>query len=491
MKGHCIRSLKMLLSCNIESLHDDCFEGSTDENYIFRDVFFGHGDGRGTKSCLVTGAITFENDERSPKNISFRSDSDNSVMTSQLDSIQCSTSEEFASLTRNGPDIEVKRRKVSSEGHSVTKPVKPSKPRWKDSSFIELDKDELLFVTPKDSTMDPKPLLRYYTYSLLKSAGWLIGRRNRITHCKGRGEYVFKSPEGRPIREFYRAWNMCGHELVQDSKYDCVRDDIKWTNFPQFQSDLSNALTKVKELINSKTVTDLAHCWYLLDPFAKMVFIDKSLTCLKEGKEVKGKRSLVNVSYLKKQKAKMKKKGNCHIKDDDLLLSAIFSNRSTPTKKNSRVPKVVRKYNTTLGVRTVLSWLINLGVIHINEVIQYRNPQDDTVMKHGLVTQNGILCRCCKKVFCVSEFKNHVGFSMDNNTTCLNLFMESGKSFTLCQLEAWSTEYKLRKNATRDVQVAVDQSDDTCGLCGDGGELICCDNCPSTFHQTCLSTQVG
>lgn len=304
MKGHCIRSLKMLLSCNIESLHDDCFEGSTDENYIFRDVFFGHGDGRGTKSCLVTGAITFENDERSPKNISFRSDSDNSVMTSQLDSIQCSTSEEFASLTRNGPDIEVKRRKVSSEGHSVTKPVKPSKPRWKDSSFIELDKDELLFVTPKDSTMDPKPLLRYYTYSLLKSAGWLIGRRNRITHCKGRGEYVFKSPEGRPIREFYRAWNMCGHELVQDSKYDCVRDDIKWTNFPQFQSDLSNALTKVKELINSKTVTDLAHCWYLLDPFAKMVFIDKSLTCLKEGKEVKGKRSLVNVSYLKNRKQK-------------------------------------------------------------------------------------------------------------------------------------------------------------------------------------------
>lgn len=490
MKGHCINSLKLLLSCNIEDLHDDCFEGSMDDKHIFREVFFGHEDSSSTKKCPVTGPITFQNDKNFPKHISCHSDSDNSVMTSQQDSLQCSTSEEFASSTRNVSDVEVKRRKVSPEELSVTKPVKSSKPRWKDSSFIELDKDELLFVPPKDSTIDPKPLLRYYTYSLLKSAGWLIGRRNRITHCKGRGEYVFKSPEGRPIREFHRAWNLCGHNLVQDANYKSIRDDIKWTNFTQFQSDLLNVLTEVKELINSSTVTDLAHCWYLLDPFAKVVFIDKSLTYLKEGKEVKGKRSVVSGSYSKKQKTKKGKKGNCHLRDDDLLLSAIFSNRSITTKRNSPVPKVVKKYDNALGVRTVLSWLINLGVIRVNEVIQYRNPQDDTVVKHGLVTQNGILCMCCKKVLCVSEFKNHASLNLFNmKNTCLNLFMESGKSFTLCQLEAWSTEYKVRKNAMRTVQVAIDQYDDTCGLCGDGGELICCDNCPSTFHQGCLSTQ--
>ncbi|KAL7616739.1 hypothetical protein Lser_V15G01460 [Lactuca serriola] len=68
--------------------------------------------------------------------------------------------------------------------------------------------------------------------------------------------------------------------------------------------------------------------------------------------------------------------------------------------------------------------------------------------------------------------------------------MGSGKSFTLCQLEAWLAEYKVRRGATRTVEVEeIDDNDDSCGLCGDGGELICCDNCPSTSHLTCLCVQ--
>nr|KAJ0226969.1 hypothetical protein LSAT_V11C100015700 [Lactuca sativa] len=63
-------------------------------------------------------------------------------------------------------------------------------------------------------------------------------------------------------------------------------------------------------------------------------------------------------------------------------------------------------------------------------------------------------------------------------------------SFTLCQLEAWLAEYKVRRGATRTVEVEeIDDNDDSCGLCGDGGELICCDNCPSTSHLTCLCVQ--
>lgn len=539
MKGHYIKSLKML-SHGINDLHDDGFEGSVSENHIFREVFFGHESSKSdgiSKKYDVTGAINFENDKRIPKDMSLCSDSGSSVMTNQEDfqnikedSGQGGMSEEFALFTSYAHDIEVNRRKVSPEEHFETKtypekvvnssisskvgnlksndqktydlskvippPVQLSKKRWKDSSFIELDKDELL-IPPKVSSTNPKPTLRYYTYCLLKAAGWLIGRRNRKKH----GEYFFKTPEGRPIREFRRSWNMCGQKLVKDARYIGVCNGTRWTGLTHFWSDLSKALTEVEKLRNLGTTTALAHWWYLLDPFAKVVFIDRSLRYLKQGKEVKAVRSVVNHSGSSKSNKRQKeKKVNCHLKDDDILFSAISTNRST----NKRLG-VKRKYKSKkgscrllpsssgkisgLGVRTVLSRLIDLAVIRVNEVIQYRNPQDDSLVKHGVVTLNGILCQCCKEVLSVSEFKNHAGFGM--KCSCLNLFMESGKSFTSCQLEAWSTEYKIRKGTKGVVQVyGIDQSDDSCGLCGDGGELICCDNCLSTFHQECLSTEV-
>ncbi|GFS31499.1 acyl-CoA N-acyltransferase with RING/FYVE/PHD-type zinc finger protein [Actinidia rufa] len=204
----------------------------------------------------------------------------------------------------------------------------------------------------------------------------------------------------------------------------------------------------------------------------------------------------------------------CQLKDDDLLISAVIKNKTfrSTTKLSTRKNKILRKSKNQrgscrllprsmgkggkhmegkwfiFGVRTVLSWLIESGVVSFNEVIQYRNSKDDAVVKHGLVTRDGILCKCCSKVLSVSEFKIHAGFRL--NRPCLNLVMESGKLFTLCQLEAWSAEYKARKSATRSVQDdEMDQNDDSCGLCGDGGELICCDNCPSTFHQACLHVQ--
>ncbi|PKA56842.1 putative zinc finger protein [Apostasia shenzhenica] len=135
--------------------------------------------------------------------------------------------------------------------------------------------------------------------------------------------------------------------------------------------------------------------------------------------------------------------------------------------------------------RTVLSWLVKMDVISVNDTIQCHNPRNNKVAKEGRVINGGILCNCCQKIFCVTKFRQHAGFRVQNPS--LNLFLESGKPYILCQLQAWSAEYKLRKDAEKTMEVQdTDENDDTCRHCGDGGELICCDGCPSSYHQACL-----
>ncbi|XP_022717257.1 increased DNA methylation 1 [Durio zibethinus] len=234
-----------------------------------------------------------------------------------------------------------------------------------------------------------------------------------------------------------------------------------------------------------------------------------------EKKGLKFKRICGNLDGSKNRQKKSTKR---QIQDDDLLVSAIIRNKDLSlgaTRSKLKAPKI-RSWNKlkrkkghckllpqgtgkgvkhiteinlfNFGSRTVLSWLILAGVISLNDVIQYRNPKDDSIIKDGFVSWHGITCKCCNRVLSVSEFKIHAGFKFSR--PCLNLFMESGKPFTLCQLQAWSAEYKIRKYGTQKVETDKnDQNDDSCGLCGDGGELICCDNCPSAFHLACLSMQ--
>uniref|UniRef100_A0A1J3GNJ1 Autoimmune regulator n=1 Tax=Noccaea caerulescens TaxID=107243 RepID=A0A1J3GNJ1_NOCCA len=216
------------------------------------------------------------------------------------------------------------------------------------------------------------------------------------------------------------------------------------------------------------------------------------------------------------KKGRKKARKHCNQDDDDLFKTkgkGGCASRSSQKKKAQKSKARMKKRNnrgwcrllprstsneekqvsqgnwSTLGPRTVLSWLIFAKVISRDEVIQLRDPDDDTVVKTGLVTKDGVLCTCCNKTISLSEFKNHAGFNQ--NCPCLNLFMGSGKPFASCQLEAWYAEYKARRNGSRPEEASDDDpNDDSCGICGDGGELICCDNCPSTFHQACLAMKV-
>ncbi|CAL5070956.1 unnamed protein product [Urochloa decumbens] len=212
--------------------------------------------------------------------------------------------------------------------------------------------------------------------------------------------------------------------------------------------------------------------------------------------------------YMKKRPRELR------ISDDDLLITAIVKNKDLVSchkfvagfsgakkfkklKSHKKCNKLLSKTGKSgtnllggkrvcLAQKTVICWLIATGFLTVKDMIQYQDPKSNKVVKDGLVTWEGIVCNCCKKNLSVSDFMAHAGCS--NPKSSLSLFLESGKSYTLCLVEAWSAEFMSRKsNACGRKVEAIDENDDTCGFCGDGGELLCCDNCPSTYHQACLS----
>ncbi|CAH2038851.1 unnamed protein product [Thlaspi arvense] len=171
---------------------------------------------------------------------------------------------------------------------------------------------------------------------------------------------------------------------------------------------------------------------------------------------------------------KSKKIGRCTLKV-----------RSSEDKKNP----AINGFNPYSGKRTLLSWLIECGVVQLRQKVQYMNHECTKVMLEGWITRAGIHCVCCSKILTLSRFEIHAG-----SKSCQpfqNIYLESGSSLLHCQIKAWNMQKDAENLGFHNVDTdGDDPNDDACGICGDGGDLICCDGCPSTYHQTCLGMEV-
>ncbi|XP_071715394.1 uncharacterized protein [Rutidosis leptorrhynchoides] len=165
------------------------------------------------------------------------------------------------------------------------------------------------------------------------------------------------------------------------------------------------------------------------------------------------------------------------------------SRKVRPLARGSGLKDNKDAFFVTKKKRTLLTWMIDSGVILVGCKVQYGKTRRQKNSFEGTVTEDGVRCGCCNEVMGISEFVGHCG---GKTSWCYDdLFLESGLCLSNCLVDSWKKEEELNivKFNVIDVKDDDDSNDDTCNICGDGGNLICCDSCPSTFHQSCLGIE--
>ncbi|KAL0368087.1 UNVERIFIED_CONTAM: Increased DNA methylation 1 [Sesamum calycinum] len=355
-----------------------------------------------------------------------------------------------------------------------------------------------------------KQMLREQIRAMLVDAGWTIDYRPRRN--RDYLDAVYINPSGTAYWSIIKAYDAFKKQLEEDNGK--TNTDVGSPSFAPLSEDLINKLTrqtkkKIEEDMRRKRKED------------GMAKTAKGLTVRKVADTSDSDQNDERLSSYMKQnhksrRGKMSKVD--HDSDDD---SSEESPKKKPVKVRVSKPFTVSKssvvqgrtskvigrctllvrgsekgensdsdgYVPYSGKRTMLAWLIDSGTVQLSEKVQYMNRRRTRVMLEGWITRDGIHCGCCSKILTISKFELHAGSKL--RQPFQNIFLESGPSLLQCQIDAWNNQEELLRQDFHTVDVdGDDPDDDTCGICGDGGDLMCCDSCPSTFHQVCLDIQV-
>lgn len=288
----------------------------------------------------------------------------------------------------------------------------------------------------------------------LLSVGWVLSFADEL--CK---RIVYISPTG---KKCYSLRQACNHYLLESFSHGS--DNASEINVSE-RSEGESQSERAKNGKNQRVV-------------GKLIIKKKDgVLCIEEA---------APSSSSTQQRAAVKKKGSLlNSIDEETRNSSTITTRVLRSSKRAR-EEISPMHQTP---RTVLSWLMDNNVILPRSKVQYRCRKDGHTMKEGRVTRDGIKCGCCQAVFSVSKFETHAGSTYRRPSA--NIFLEDGRSLLDCQLQIKGdrnarlciSEPRRLKGSRRQI---INDNDYICSVCHYGGELVLCDQCPSSFHTHCL-----
>ncbi|XP_039048180.1 LOW QUALITY PROTEIN: uncharacterized protein LOC120188864 [Hibiscus syriacus] len=332
-----------------------------------------------------------------------------------------------------------------------------------------------------------KQALRDRIVNMLKAAGWTIDYRPQ--NNKEYNDAVYVNPEGRTHWSVTLAYRMLKKNYEKGYSKVCPNGFV-FTPIPEEE------LSILKRIVLKKRVGKRSK--------KGRMTIQRMMDELK--RKNKRKRKWEDNAKKKKQKVP-KEKLSLHEEmnsDGTLQRGTQVSSRKRKlqqTQKRKRYALLVRNsmdgaesdsggYVLYEGKRTLLSWMIDSGTVpqdgKVEYFIQKRTRTCESIS--GKITRDGIQCNCCSDVFTIAEFETHAGIKV--HRPFQNICLETGVPLLQCLLDAWNKQKQSDRKGLHFLDFGgEDPNDDTCGICGDGGDLICCDSCPSTFHQSCLDIE--
>ncbi|CAM0872685.1 unnamed protein product [Alopecurus aequalis] len=181
---------------------------------------------------------------------------------------------------------------------------------------------------------------------------------------------------------------------------------------------------------------------------------------------------------------------------DDMLTWPTCHGKSKKIKSSSVPMSHARVLSSRPGrifpsqhrAKTVLSLLLDKNIILPRVRLTYKQRSDGPHIKDGSITRDGIKCRCCNEIFTLESFEVHSGCS--TQLPAAHMFLKDGRSLSQCLVQLMgenkpkdSLHVRLKKNYS-DME-----SDSICSICNDGGDILLCDSCPSSFHHACVGLE--